>query len=99
MLLDLEEKDLPGVAYRVVEKMVTAELINPGDHTKVMRALLLRHRHVENHDRFKFSVRRNNSSYTSLQVCTFLSQVLFNEIQLAHLIFITVSVSDFLVDL
>nr|XP_018917358.1 PREDICTED: band 3 anion exchange protein isoform X1 [Bemisia tabaci]XP_018917359.1 PREDICTED: band 3 anion exchange protein isoform X1 [Bemisia tabaci]XP_018917360.1 PREDICTED: band 3 anion exchange protein isoform X1 [Bemisia tabaci] len=67
VLLDLEEKDLPGVAYRVVEKMVTAELINPGDHTKVMRALLLRHRHVENHDRFKFSVRRNNSSYTSLQ--------------------------------
>ncbi|XP_063244472.1 band 3 anion transport protein isoform X2 [Bacillus rossius redtenbacheri] len=67
VLLDLEEKDLPGVAYRVVEQMVVDELIKPEDKPTVMRALLLRHRHVNEHDRFRFAVRRNVASYTSLQ--------------------------------
>ncbi|KAI5701573.1 hypothetical protein M8J75_010969 [Diaphorina citri] len=66
ILLDLEEKDLPGVAYRVVEQMVTDELIGPDDRHTVMRALLLKHRHVHDHERFRF-MRRNTSSYTSLQ--------------------------------
>lgn len=69
LLLDLEEKDLPGVVYRVAEQMVVEELILAEDKAPVMRALLLRHRHGEAHgDRFRFSVRRNTSSYTSLQV-------------------------------
>ncbi|XP_054012182.1 band 3 anion exchange protein isoform X4 [Hylaeus anthracinus] len=71
VLLDLEEKDLPGLAYRVVEQMVIEELILPEDRPVVMRALLLRHRHVHDHDRgFRFGGKRNYSSYTSLQsVC------------------------------
>ncbi|XP_021924578.1 anion exchange protein 2 [Zootermopsis nevadensis] len=67
VLLDLEEKDLPGVAYRVVEQMVVDELIEPEDKPTIMRALLLRHRHVNEHDRFRFGTRRTFSSYTSLQ--------------------------------
>uniref|UniRef100_A0A8D8SFV2 Anion exchange protein n=1 Tax=Cacopsylla melanoneura TaxID=428564 RepID=A0A8D8SFV2_9HEMI len=66
ILLDLEEKDLPGVAYRVVEQMVVDELIGPDDRHVVMRALLLKHRHVQDHERFRF-MRRNTASYTSLQ--------------------------------
>ncbi|XP_012285898.1 anion exchange protein 3 isoform X2 [Orussus abietinus] len=68
VLLDLEERDLPGLAYRVVEQMVVEELILPEDRPIVMRALLLRHRHVHEHDRgFRFGMKRNYSSYTSLQ--------------------------------
>ncbi|XP_076623151.1 anion exchange protein Ae2 isoform X6 [Colletes latitarsis] len=68
VLLDLEEKDLPGLAYRVVEQMVVEELILPEDRPVIMRALLLRHRHVHDHDRgFRFGGKRNYSSYTSLQ--------------------------------
>lgn len=68
VLLDLEEKDLPGVAYRVSEQMVVDELIQDSDKPMIMRALLLRHRHVNEHDRgFRF-VKRHNSSYASLQV-------------------------------
>ncbi|XP_026299840.1 band 3 anion transport protein isoform X4 [Apis mellifera] len=71
VLLDLEEKDLPGLVYRVVEQMVVEELILPEDRPVVMRALLLRHRHVHDHDRgFRFGGKRNYASYTSLQsVC------------------------------
>jgi hypothetical protein len=68
VLLDLEEKDLPGVAYRVVEQMVVDELIEPEEKPTIMRALLLRHRHVNEHDRFRFGMKRTSSSYTSLQV-------------------------------
>ncbi|XP_015585826.1 band 3 anion transport protein isoform X2 [Cephus cinctus] len=68
VLLDLEERDLPGLAYRVVEQMVVEELILPEDRPVVMRALLLRHRHVHENDRgFRFGGKRNYSSYTSLQ--------------------------------
>lgn len=68
VLLDLEEKDLPGLAYRVVEQMVVEELILPEDRPVIMRALLLKHRHVHEHDRgFRFGGKRNYSSYTSLQ--------------------------------
>ncbi|XP_072744179.1 band 3 anion transport protein isoform X4 [Anoplolepis gracilipes] len=67
VLLDLEEKDLPGLAYRVVEQMVVEELILAEDRPVVMRALLLRHRHVHEHERgFRFG-KRSYSSYTSLQ--------------------------------
>jgi len=68
VLLDLEEKDLPGVAYRIVEQMVVDELIDDGDRATVLRALLLKHRHVQENDRFRFGMKRNLSSYTSLQV-------------------------------
>ncbi|KYM83499.1 Anion exchange protein 2 [Atta colombica] len=67
ILLDLEEKDLPGLAYRIVEQMVIEELILAQDRPVVMRALLLRHRHVHEHERFRFGGKRSYSSYTSLQ--------------------------------
>ncbi|BES98106.1 Band 3 cytoplasmic domain [Nesidiocoris tenuis] len=69
ILLDLEEKELPGVVYRVVEQMATDELISDADKAVVMRALLLRHRHVQETESrgFRFNVRRNTSSYSSLQ--------------------------------
>ncbi|XP_055379278.1 anion exchange protein 2 isoform X2 [Condylostylus longicornis] len=67
VLLDLEEKDLPGVAYRVVEQMVIADLITADDKAVVMRALLLKHRHVNEHP-YGFSFpKKKNSSCVSLQ--------------------------------
>lgn len=73
VLLDLEEKDLPGVAYRVCEQMVIDELIQEKDKPVIMRALLLRHKHVNDHPvgfASKF-VKRHNASYSSLQVFFF----------------------------
>ncbi|XP_034254186.1 anion exchange protein 2 isoform X2 [Thrips palmi] len=67
VMLDCEEHDLPGVAYRVVEQMVISELIRPKDRVTVMRALLLRHRHVNEHERFRFGMKKASVSYTSLQ--------------------------------
>ncbi|XP_070499524.1 band 3 anion transport protein-like isoform X2 [Chironomus tepperi] len=69
VLMDLEEKDLPGVAYRVVEQMVIEDLIHPDDKASIMRALLLRHRHVNDHTHgsFHFGPKRKYSSYSSLQ--------------------------------
>ncbi|KAL0902078.1 hypothetical protein ABMA27_000033 [Loxostege sticticalis] len=68
VLLDLDEKDLPGVAYRVVENMVTSQLIEEDDKPVVMRSLLLRHRHVHEDKGFRFSISgRKHASYTSLQ--------------------------------
>nr|CAD7207368.1 unnamed protein product [Timema douglasi] len=49
--------------------MVVDELILPEDKPTVMRALLLRHRHVNEHDRFRFGTKRSFASYTSLQCC------------------------------
>lgn len=88
VLMDLDEKDLPGVAYRVVEQvsnrcflrlknltrvlsqMVIEDLIHVDDKAAVMRALLLRHRHVNesSHGAFSFGKGRKYSSYSSLQV-------------------------------
>ncbi|XP_054733466.1 band 3 anion transport protein-like [Anastrepha obliqua] len=70
VLLDLNEKDLPAVAYRVVEQMVVEDLINAEDKPALMRSLLLRHRHVNEHQSgFPFT-KRKYSSYTSLQNLT-----------------------------
>lgn len=65
-LLDLEEKDLPGVAYRAVEAMVVEELIRPEDKANVMRDLLLKHKHVNENDGWKFNLRKNNTTSGSL---------------------------------
>ncbi|XP_055630449.1 band 3 anion transport protein isoform X7 [Toxorhynchites rutilus septentrionalis] len=69
VLMDLEEKDLPSVAYRIVEQMVIDELIHEDDKPVIMRALLLRHRHVNEHSHngFHFGPKRKYSSYSSLQ--------------------------------
>lgn len=66
VVLDMEERDLPAIAYRVSEELYKEDLIREEDKAKIMRALLLRHRHVnEPHDsRFRFTKKH---SYTSLQ--------------------------------
>lgn len=65
----MDEKDLPGVIYRVVEQMTIEELINQEDKAAVMRLLLLRHRHVQpDSEKFSRFIRRNTASYTSLTV-------------------------------
>lgn len=75
--MDLEEKDLPGVIYRVVEQMAIEELINQEDKTAVMRLLLLRHRHVQQDtDTFGRFIRRNTPSHASLTVILFLYRFL-----------------------
>ncbi|KAL1517283.1 hypothetical protein ABEB36_001068 [Hypothenemus hampei] len=67
-ILDLEEKDLPAIAYRVSEELFKEDLIRENDKGPLMRMLLLRHRHVneQHHDR-RFGFSRNKHSYTSLQ--------------------------------
>ncbi|RZC41851.1 band 3 anion transport protein, partial [Asbolus verrucosus] len=66
VMLDMEERDLPAIAYRISEEMYKEDLVREEDKAKIMRALLLRHRHVnEHHDRsFRFS---KKYSYASLQ--------------------------------
>ncbi|XP_068149698.1 band 3 anion transport protein isoform X2 [Drosophila tropicalis] len=68
VLLDLNEKDLPAVAYRVVEQMVIEDLIDINDKPSVMRSLLLRHRHVNEHQGVLPFTKRKYNSYTSLQL-------------------------------
>ncbi|KAI9588222.1 band 3 anion transport protein isoform X1 [Glossina fuscipes] len=68
VLLDLNEKDLPAVAYRVVEQMVVEDLIHVNDKPAVMRSLLLRHRHVNEHQSVLPFTKRKYNSYTSLQL-------------------------------
>lgn len=49
--------------------MVVDDLIHTDDKPAVLRSLLLRHRHVNEHQSgFPFTKRKYNS-YTSLQVC------------------------------
>ncbi|GJQ79533.1 hypothetical protein Trydic_g16380 [Trypoxylus dichotomus] len=67
VILDMEEKDLPGIAYRISEELYKEDLITESDKAKIMRVLLLKHRHVhEGHDRGGFRFPKKQS-YTSLQ--------------------------------
>ncbi|XP_076327328.1 band 3 anion transport protein-like [Tachypleus tridentatus] len=68
VLLDLEEKDLPGIAYRVVELMVVNDQIKPEHRGPVLRALLLRHKHVNERGFAPFGLKRNHSGYSSLNL-------------------------------
>ncbi|XP_038646087.1 anion exchange protein 3 isoform X2 [Scyliorhinus canicula] len=45
VLLDLEQKTLPGIAQLVVESMVITDQIKPEDKANVLRALLVKHSH------------------------------------------------------
>uniref|UniRef100_A0A8C6U9Y6 Anion exchange protein n=1 Tax=Neogobius melanostomus TaxID=47308 RepID=A0A8C6U9Y6_9GOBI len=44
VLLDLDQKTLPGIAHQVVEKMIISDQIKAEDRSNVLRALLLKHR-------------------------------------------------------
>ncbi|XP_054621545.1 anion exchange protein 2b isoform X2 [Dunckerocampus dactyliophorus] len=45
VLLDLDQKTLPGIAHQVVEKMIISDQIKADDRANVLRALLLKHSH------------------------------------------------------
>uniref|UniRef100_A0A4W4HA16 Anion exchange protein n=1 Tax=Electrophorus electricus TaxID=8005 RepID=A0A4W4HA16_ELEEL len=45
VLLDLDQKTLPGIAHQVVEQMIISDQIKAEDRTNVLRALLLKHSH------------------------------------------------------
>ncbi|XP_061660817.1 anion exchange protein 2b isoform X2 [Syngnathoides biaculeatus] len=45
VLLDLDQKTLPGIAHQVVEKMIISDQIKAEDRANVLRALLLKHSH------------------------------------------------------
>ena len=44
VLLDLDQKSLPGIAHQVVEQMIISDQIKAEDRANVLRALLLKHR-------------------------------------------------------
>ncbi|KAG7231197.1 hypothetical protein INR49_012028, partial [Caranx melampygus] len=44
VLLDLDQKTLPGIAHQVVEQMIISDQIKAQDRANVLRALLLKHR-------------------------------------------------------
>ncbi|XP_028826424.1 anion exchange protein 2b isoform X2 [Denticeps clupeoides] len=46
VLLDLDQKTLPGIAHQVVEQMIISDQIKAEDRANVLRALLLKHRSV-----------------------------------------------------
>uniref|UniRef100_A0A8C9T9S2 Anion exchange protein n=1 Tax=Scleropages formosus TaxID=113540 RepID=A0A8C9T9S2_SCLFO len=45
VLLDLDQKTLPGIAHQVVEQMIISDQIKAEDRANVLRALLLKHSH------------------------------------------------------
>ncbi|XP_012705515.2 anion exchange protein 2b isoform X1 [Fundulus heteroclitus] len=45
VLLDLDQKTLPGIAHQVVEQMIISDQIKAEDRSNVLRALLLKHSH------------------------------------------------------
>ncbi|KAG5285416.1 hypothetical protein AALO_G00003130 [Alosa alosa] len=45
VLLDLDQKTLPGIAHQVVEQMIISDQIRVEDRSNVLRALLLKHSH------------------------------------------------------
>ncbi|XP_026792213.3 anion exchange protein 2a [Pangasianodon hypophthalmus] len=45
VLLDLDQRTLPGIAHQVVEQMIISDQIRAEDRANVLRALLLKHSH------------------------------------------------------
>ncbi|XP_033628613.1 band 3 anion transport protein-like isoform X1 [Asterias rubens] len=48
-LLDLEEKHLSDIFHRIVEQMIISDQITEENRGDIMRALLLKHKHVREH--------------------------------------------------
>ncbi|XP_051989575.1 anion exchange protein 2-like isoform X2 [Xyrauchen texanus] len=64
VLLDLDQKTLPGIAHQVVEQMIISDQIRAKDRANVLRALLLKHSHPS--DGKEHSLFHRNISATSL---------------------------------
>ncbi|XP_036416549.1 anion exchange protein 2b isoform X2 [Colossoma macropomum] len=61
VLLDLDQKTLPGIAHQVVEQMIISDQIKAEDRANVLRALLLKHSHPSD-DKDHTSFPRNISA-------------------------------------
>ncbi|XP_051984394.1 anion exchange protein 2-like [Xyrauchen texanus] len=64
VLLDLDQRTLPGIAHQVVEQMIISDQIRAKDRANVLRALLLKHSHPS--DGKEHSLFNRNISATSL---------------------------------
>ncbi|XP_055373178.1 anion exchange protein 3-like [Condylostylus longicornis] len=68
-MLDLEENDLPAITYRIIEQLSIENQISPEEKPAIMRAMLIKHRHVNENKAGSFSFgRKKCSSYSSLQL-------------------------------
>uniref|UniRef100_UPI00398EFF5A anion exchange protein 2-like isoform X2 n=1 Tax=Pristiophorus japonicus TaxID=55135 RepID=UPI00398EFF5A len=66
VLLDLDQKTLPGIAHQVVEQMIISDQIRAEDRANVLRALLLKHSHPNKEKDFSFSRNMSTASLGSL---------------------------------
>ncbi|XP_069066838.1 anion exchange protein 2 isoform X3 [Pleurodeles waltl] len=66
VLLDLDQKTLPGIAHQVVEQMIISDQIKAEDRANVLRALLLKHSHPCDEKDYNFSHNISAASLGSL---------------------------------
>eukprot|EP00066_Takifugu_rubripes_P017072 XP_011606338.1 PREDICTED: anion exchange protein 2 isoform X1 [Takifugu rubripes] len=62
VLLDLDQKTLPGIAHQVVEQMIISDQIKAEDRANVLRALLLKHSHPSDEKEHNSHFPRNISA-------------------------------------
>ncbi|XP_028288075.1 anion exchange protein 2b isoform X2 [Parambassis ranga] len=62
VLLDLDQKTLPGIAHQVVEQMIISDQIKAQDRANVLRALLLKHSHPSDEKEHNSHFPRNISA-------------------------------------
>ncbi|XP_015210010.2 anion exchange protein 2 isoform X1 [Lepisosteus oculatus] len=68
VLLDLDQKTLPGIAHQVVEQMIISDQIKAEDRANVLRALLLKHSHPSDEKEHTFPRNISAASLGSLLV-------------------------------
>ncbi|KAG8544004.1 hypothetical protein GDO81_023265 [Engystomops pustulosus] len=66
VLLDLDQRTLPGIAHQVVEQMIISDQIKAEDRANVLRALLLKHSHPSDEKDSTFSRNISAASLGSL---------------------------------
>ncbi|KAG5851104.1 hypothetical protein ANANG_G00089490 [Anguilla anguilla] len=62
VLLDLDQKTLPGISHQVVEQMIISDQIKAEDRANVLRALLLKHSHPSDEKEHHSTFPRNIST-------------------------------------
>uniref|UniRef100_A0A3P9J2B5 Anion exchange protein n=1 Tax=Oryzias latipes TaxID=8090 RepID=A0A3P9J2B5_ORYLA len=70
VLLDLDQKTLPGIAHQVVEQMIISDQIKAEDRANVLRALLLKHSHPSDEKEHASHFPRNISSVSLTSLLT-----------------------------
>uniref|UniRef100_A0AAR2IT69 Anion exchange protein n=2 Tax=Pygocentrus nattereri TaxID=42514 RepID=A0AAR2IT69_PYGNA len=69
VLLDLDQRTLPGIAHQVVEQMIISDQIRAEDRANVLRALLLKHSHpTDGKEHSSFNRNISAASLASLMV-------------------------------